>query len=83
MRSGLRTHLRARLRGEVLFEEPLALHTALKVGGPADIFAVPADLDDLRVLLECIAQAGAAYLVVGGGYKLLARDGESGEWSFP
>jgi UDP-N-acetylmuramate dehydrogenase len=75
VRSGLRTLLRARLKGEVLFDEPLALHTSLKVGGPADIFAAPADLDDLRVLLQSIAEAGTAYLVVGGGYNLLARDG--------
>jgi UDP-N-acetylmuramate dehydrogenase len=62
------------IRGEVLFDEPLARHTSLKVGGPADIFATPADLDDLRSLLQLIAETGATYLVIGGGYNLLVRD---------
>ena len=63
------------MKGEALFDEPLALHTSLKVGGPADVFAFPADLDDLRTLLQLIAQTGTAYLVIGGGYNLLVRDG--------
>ena len=75
MTGGLRTLVRVRLRGEVLFDEPLSLHTSLKVGGTADIFAVPTDLDDLRVLLQIITKAGGAYLVIGGGYNLLVRDG--------
>ena len=63
------------MKGEVLFDEPLARHTSLKVGGPADVFAIPADLDDLQLLLRVIAEAGAPYLVIGGGYNLLVRDG--------
>ena len=75
MTGGLRALVRERLRGETLFNEPLALHTSLKVGGPADIFTAPADLDDLRALLLLIAETGAAYLVIGEGYNLLVRDG--------
>lgn len=63
------------MKGEVLFDEPLARHTSLKVGGPADVFAIPADLDGLRLLLRVIAEAGAPYLVIGGGYNLLVGDG--------
>ena len=66
---------RQRLRGELLADEPLALHTSLRVGGPADVFAVPADLDDLRELMRLLAETGAAHLVIGGGYNLLVRDG--------
>jgi UDP-N-acetylmuramate dehydrogenase len=65
----------ARVRGEVLCHEPLALHTSLKVGGPADCFVVPADLDDLRELLLLCAEKDAAHLLIGGGYNLLVRDG--------
>ena len=66
---------RQRLRGELLADEPLALHTSLRVGGPADIFAAPADLADLRELMRLLAETGTAYLVIGGGYNLLVRDG--------
>ena len=67
--------LRARLRGEVLIDEPLARHTSLKVGGSADLFVVPADLDDLRESLKAAAAAGLPHLVIGGGYNLLVKDG--------
>jgi hypothetical protein len=39
------------IRGELRLNEPMSRHTSLKVGGPADIFAVPADLDDLLLLV--------------------------------
>jgi hypothetical protein len=29
------------IRGEVRFKEPLAFHTSLRCGGPADIFIIP------------------------------------------
>lgn len=75
MTTGLAALARKRLRGELLADEPLARHTSLRVGGPADIFAAPVDLDDLRELMLLIAETGTAHLVIGGGYNLLVRDG--------
>jgi UDP-N-acetylmuramate dehydrogenase len=45
------------------------------VGGPADYFVVPADLDDLRGLLLLCAEKELAHLLIGGGYNLLVGDG--------
>jgi UDP-N-acetylmuramate dehydrogenase len=59
----------------VLNDEPLSRHTSLKVGGPADIFVIPADLADLRTLLALLAERGIPRLMIGGGNNLLARDG--------
>jgi len=73
--TGLAARVRQRLRGEILTDEPLALHTSLRVGGPTDILAVPADLDDLRELMRLLAETGTPHLVIGGGYNLLVRDG--------
>ena len=39
------------IRGEVRFKEPLSFHTSLRIGGPADIFVVPQDVDDIRLAL--------------------------------
>jgi len=64
-----------RVRGEILRDEPMARHTSLKVGGPADFFVTPVDRDDLRALLALLAETGTPHLVVGGGYNLLVRDG--------
>lgn len=59
----------------MLENEALARHTSLKVGGPADLFVIPADLDDLQALLTLLRETGTSYLVIGGGCNLLVRDG--------
>jgi UDP-N-acetylmuramate dehydrogenase len=66
---------RERIRGEVRLGEPLARHTSLRVGGPADFFIAPADLDDLMELLRMLAEQELPWLVAGGGFNLLAGDG--------
>ncbi len=62
-------------RGDLRANEPLARHTSLKVGGAAECFAVPADLADLQGLLTVLAERNIPYLVIGGGFNLLVRDG--------
>lgn len=50
-------------------------HTSLKVGGPADLYAVPEDVDDLQALVRQLAEQKMPWLVIGRGYNLLVRDG--------
>lgn len=61
-------------RGQLLSNEPMSRHTSLKVGGPADLFAVPDDLDDLLMLTGWLAATDRPAMVIGGGYNLLVRD---------
>ena len=63
------------VRGGVLWDEPMSRHTSLKVGGPADLFLEPADLDDLKRAVGAIREGGIPFLVVGSGFNLLVRDG--------
>src|SRR5207249_5548851 len=42
----------ARIAGAVRFKEPLSFHTSLRIGGLADFFVLPHDLDDLRYALN-------------------------------
>lgn len=49
-------------------------HTSLKVGGPADLFAIPEDAEDLQRLVEQLEKQAIPYLVIGRGYNLLVRD---------
>jgi UDP-N-acetylmuramate dehydrogenase len=63
------------LRGEVHHQEPLSLHTSLRIGGPADVLVVPRDLDDLRLALAIAARERLAVEVIGGGNNLLVKDG--------
>jgi UDP-N-acetylmuramate dehydrogenase len=56
-------------------DEPMARHTTLRLGGPADLWARPAELASLITLLErCHANAVPVHFV-GGGTNLLVRDG--------
>ena len=62
------------IRGRLLHNEPMSLHTSLKVGGPADLYAVPEDAADLQDLLEWLRAENIPWLAVGRGYNLLVRD---------
>lgn len=75
MEENIRSLIKGCIRGEVLDNEPLARHTSLKVGGPADLFVIPADLADLRALMPTLGANGIPWMVIGGGYNLLVRDG--------
>jgi UDP-N-acetylmuramate dehydrogenase len=75
LKENFRSLLKGRIRGEVFEYEHLSRHTSLKVGGPADLFVIPADLADLQALLAMLAEKGIPRLVIGGGYNLLVLDG--------
>ena len=62
------------IRGEVRFKEPLSFHTSLRIGGFADIFVVPQDVDDIRHALLFAEREQLPVSVLGGGNNLLVRD---------
>ena len=62
------------IRGEVRFKEPLGFHTSLRIGGPADIFIVPQDVEDIRRALSFAEREQLPVEVVGGGNNLLVSD---------
>jgi len=63
------------MRGDILRDEPLSRHTSLRVGGPADLYLVPADQDEVLLVVRHLQEAAVPWLVIGGGYNLLVRDG--------
>jgi UDP-N-acetylmuramate--L-alanine ligase/UDP-N-acetylenolpyruvoylglucosamine reductase len=54
--------------------EPMARHTTLRVGGPADLWVEPATLETLARLLVRAGELGVPVTVVGRGSNLLVRD---------
>ena len=52
----------------------MSLHTSLKVGGPADIFAIPEDAEDLQHLLSWLRNRNILWMPAGKGYNLLVQD---------
>ena len=55
-------------------EEPLAHHTSFHIGGPCEVFAAPATVEQLRRLLAWCGQQGIRPLVLGAGTNVLAPD---------
>ena len=54
--------------------EPLSRHTYLRLGGPAGLYAEPADRAALGRMLAWAAEAGVAVRAIGGGSNLLVAD---------
>jgi len=54
--------------------EPMARHTTLRVGGPADVYAEPATEADLSVILKFCGQHAVKFFILGRGSNLLVRD---------
>ncbi len=55
--------------------EPLAKHTTLRVGGPADFYVEPADENDLVSVVKFCGENGIKFFILGRGSNLLVRDG--------
>jgi UDP-N-acetylenolpyruvoylglucosamine reductase len=56
-------------------DEPMAKHTTLRVGGPADVYVEPANESDLAAVLKFCGEHGVKFFIVGRGSNLLVRDG--------
>ncbi|MEZ4383005.1 MAG: UDP-N-acetylmuramate dehydrogenase [Nannocystaceae bacterium] len=60
---------------ELAVDEPMARHTTLRLGGPADLWARPRTLAALQALLARAHAAAIPVTFVGSGTNLLVRDG--------
>jgi UDP-N-acetylmuramate dehydrogenase len=60
--------------GELRPHEPMRRHTTMKVGGAADLLAIPHTLDALRRVMAAAHQAGLPVMTLGGS-NVIVRDG--------
>lgn len=58
----------------VLVDEPMSEHTTFKVGGPADLYVIPDDPDEVKEILLAVKDAEAPYFILGYGSDLLVSD---------
>jgi len=56
-------------------DEPLAKHTTMRIGGPADVYIEPASEADLANVLKFCADRDVPFFILGRGSNLLVRDG--------
>ena len=58
----------------VLVNEPMSEHTSFEIGGPADLYVIPEDFDEVHGVIDACKQADVPYFVLGRGSDLLVAD---------
>lgn len=63
-----------KIKGRVVINQPTKELTSIKIGGLADLFVIPEDLDDLKKVLSFCRKGNLPFFIMGSGSKLLVRD---------
>lgn len=53
----------------------MAQHTSFKAGGSADMMVIPQNIDELKYVLQTLANSGYPYMILGNGSNVLVKDG--------
>jgi UDP-N-acetylmuramate dehydrogenase len=64
-----------RTGARLLRGEPLARHTTMRVGGPAELLAVVRDVPGLAALISTARAAGIPHVILGRGSNIVIADG--------
>ena len=59
---------------KILKNEPLKQHTSFRVGGPAKVYVVPEDIEELQKLIRFLHEEKLPYEIIGNGTNLLVSD---------
>ncbi len=70
----IRKRLTKRFPDTMVFDEPMSRHTSFRIGGPADIWAAPKTVDDLKRLLANFTGMEIPFMVIGKGTNLLVSE---------
>ncbi len=70
LRGALREHFGKRVRTD----EPLARHTTLQLGGPADLFVTAQSADELVMAVSLAETYGVPVFILGGGANLVIAE---------
>lgn len=59
---------------QIYLNEPMSKHTSFKIGGPADIFVKPKNIDELKFIINLTKENNVPLTVIGNGSNLLVKD---------
>ena len=74
MIAGIEQDIKEKIKGRVLYNEPMSRHTSFRIGGPADIWIEPEDASDLKNCIRLSRDKNIPLFVIGGGTNLLVKD---------
>ena len=58
----------------ILRQEPMKNHTTFRIGGPADIFVAPENMEEIKAVSRFAKEEGIPLFVLGNGSNLLVAD---------
>ena len=61
-------------RGIFRENEPMAAHTTFRIGGPVDVYLVPADEEQLAATIRLLHAEGIRWQILGNGSNVLVSD---------
>ncbi|MCM3600280.1 UDP-N-acetylmuramate dehydrogenase [Robertmurraya korlensis] len=71
---GLAEELKQSKIGTVKENEPMANHTTIKIGGPAELFVEPTSVENLETTMKLIRKYKVQWIAIGRGSNLLVSD---------
>ncbi|MEK3936733.1 UDP-N-acetylmuramate dehydrogenase [Sporosarcina sp. FSL W7-1349] len=63
------------IQGDILIDEPLCNYTMTKLGGCADVLAIPGTMDEAEAIVRYAHQEEIPLLLLGNGSNMVVRDG--------
>ena len=72
--SNIEQYLQENMTGKYLKNAQMSGYTSFKIGGPADLLALPTTKEELAGLLQCVRREKEPLTIMGNGSNLLVRD---------
>lgn len=67
--------IRGRMAPEhILLNEPMKNHTTFRIGGPADCLILPASMEDVAFVFQCLKRHDIPFVILGNGSNVLVLD---------
>ncbi len=63
-----------KIDGFAKLDEPMAAHTSFHIGGPADLYVIPANAEEASDVLCACAKESVSWFLLGGGTNILVSD---------
>lgn len=63
------------IQGDILIDEPLSKYTMTKLGGCADVLAIPGTMEEAEAIVRYAHQHDVPILLLGNGSNMVVRDG--------